>query len=74
MNIGILGGTFNPVHRGHILIAEETRNRLDLTEVYFVPAAHTPLKEDGSILAASHRVQMVRLAIADYPYFKLSTI
>ncbi|MBA7700900.1 putative nicotinate-nucleotide adenylyltransferase [subsurface metagenome] len=74
MNIGVLGGTFNPIHRGHIIIAEETRTQLDLAEVHFVPTAQTPLKEDSSILSAEHRVQMVCLAIADYPHFKLSTI
>ena len=74
MNIGVLGGTFDPIHRGHIMVAEEARARIDLAEVLFVPAAQTPLKEDSSISAAAHRVQMVRLAIADYPYFKLSTI
>jgi len=74
VNIGVLGGTFDPIHRGHIMVAEEARARIDLAEVLFVPAAQTPLKEDNSISAAAHRVQMVCLAIADYPYFKLSTI
>ena len=74
MNIGVLGGTFDPIHRGHIMVAEEARARLDLAEVLFMPAAQTPLKEGTSISAAAHRVQMVCLAIADYPYFKLSAI
>ena len=74
MKIGVLGGTFDPIHRGHLAVAEAARNRLGLAEVYFVPAARTPLKESGTILAAEHRVPMVRLAIAAYPYFKLSTI
>lgn len=74
MKIGVLGGTFDPIHRGHLAIAEESRARLELAEVYFVPASQTPMKEGSSILPAEHRVSMVRLAIADYPYFKLSTI
>jgi len=74
VNIGVLGGTFDPVHKGHIMVAEEARARLDLAEVLFVPAGQPPLKEDSPILAVEHRVQMVRLAIADYPYYKLSTI
>lgn len=74
MNIGVLGGTFDPVHRGHIMVAEEVKARLNLAEVLFVPTAQTPLKEDSSILSAEHRVQMVLLAIADYPYLKLSTV
>jgi len=74
MNMGVLGGTFDPIHNGHLIVAEETRTRLNLAEVLFVPAGQPWLKADISILAAEHRVQMVRLAIADKPYFKLSTI
>ena len=72
--IGVLGGTFDPVHNGHIIVAEETRARLDLAEVLFVPAGQPWLKEDSLISAAEYRVQMVRLAIADKPYFKLSAM
>ncbi len=74
MNIGVLGGTFDPIHKGHIVVAEETRARLNLAEVLFIPAGQPWLKEGSPILAAEHRVQMVRLAIADKPYFKLSTV
>ncbi len=74
MNIGVLGGTFDPVHNGHIVVAEETRARLNLAEILFVPAGQPWLKEGSPILAAEHRVQMVRLAIADEPCFKLSTV
>ncbi len=74
MKIGVLGGTFDPIHNGHIIVAEETRARLDLAEVLFVPAGQPWLKEDSPILAAEHRVQMIRLAIAEQPYFKLSTM
>lgn len=74
MNIGVLGGTFDPIHNGHIVVAEEARARLDLAEVLFVPAGQPWLKEDSPILAAEHRIHMVRLAIADKPFFKLATI
>ena len=74
MKIGVLGGTFSPIHNGHIIVAEETRAKLDLAEVLFVPAGQPWLKEDSHILAVEHRVQMVRLAIRDKPYFKLSNI
>jgi len=74
MKIGVLGGTFDPVHRGHLLVAEESRSLLDLAEVLFVPAGQPWLKGGSPISAAEHRVQMVRLAIAAYPYCKLSTI
>jgi nicotinate-nucleotide adenylyltransferase len=74
MNIGVLGGTFDPVHMGHLIIAEEVRARLDLAEVLFVPAGQPWLKQNNFVLPAEHRVEMVRLAIADEPYFKLSTM
>jgi nicotinate-nucleotide adenylyltransferase len=74
VKIGVLGGTFDPIHNGHIVVAEEVRARLDLAEVLFVPAGQPWLKEDSPILAAEHRVQMIRLTIAEQPYFKLSTM
>ena len=74
MNIGVLGGTFDPIHNGHLIVAEETKVRLNLAEVLFVPAGQPWLRMDSPILAAEHRVQMVRLAIGDKPYFKLSTM
>jgi len=74
MNIGVLGGTFDPVHIGHLILAEEVRARLNLAEILFVPAGQPWLKVDSPISPAEHRVEMVRLAIADKPYFKLSTM
>ena len=74
MNIGVLGGTFDPIHKGHLLLAEEARARLNLTEILFVPTGRSWLKMDNPISAAEHRVEMVRLAIADMPYFQVSTM
>lgn len=74
MNIGVLGGTFDPIHNGHLIIAEAARARLNLTEILFVPAGLPWLRMDSPMAAAEHRVQMVRLAIGDKPYFKLSTM
>lgn len=74
MKIGLLGGTFDPVHNGHIAIAGETGVSLDLAEVIFIPAAQSPLKGEESILAAEHRVEMVRLAISGHPRFSLSSL
>jgi nicotinate-nucleotide adenylyltransferase len=74
MNIGVLGGTFDPVHIGHLAVADEAVSRLGLAEVLFVPAGQPWLKADTRILPAEHRLRMVQLAIADKPYFKLSTI
>jgi nicotinate-nucleotide adenylyltransferase len=76
MNIGVLGGTFDPIHMGHLIIAEEVRARLDLAEVLFVPAGQPWLKLNNvnTISQAEHRVAMVRLALADEPAFRLSTM
>jgi nicotinate-nucleotide adenylyltransferase len=76
MNIGVLGGTFDPIHMGHLIIAEEVRARLDLAEVLLVPAGQPWLKLNSAntISPPEHRVEMVRLAIADEPAFRLSTM
>ena len=72
--IGILGGTFDPIHIGHLILAEEARIKLGLSEVLFVPAGQPWLKLDRSITPAVHRVEMVRRAIASNSYFKLCMI
>jgi nicotinate-nucleotide adenylyltransferase len=74
VNIGVLGGTFDPIHMGHLIIAEEARVKLALSEVFFVPAGQPWLKHDRNITPAVHRVEMVRRAIADNPHFKLCTL
>jgi len=74
LNVGVLGGTFDPIHNGHIIVAEEVRVQLNLGATIFVPAGQPWLKIDISISPAKHRVQMVRLALADKPYFILSTM
>jgi nicotinate-nucleotide adenylyltransferase len=74
VNIGVLGGTFDPIHMGHLVVAEEARIKLGFSEVLFVPAGQPWLKLDRSITSAVHRVEMVRRAIADNPHFKLSTL
>lgn len=74
MKVGILGGTFDPIHMGHLVVAEEAGTKLGLDEVLFVPAGQPCLKPDRDITPATHRVEMVRRAIADNPQFKLSTL
>ncbi len=74
MNIGVLGGTFDPIHIGHLIVAEEARIKLGFKEVLFVPAGQPWLKPDRNITLAVHRVEMVRRAIADNPHFKLCTL
>jgi len=73
MNIGVLGGTFDPIHSGHLLIAEEARLRFGLNKVLFVPAGQPWLKTNREIIPAVHRVEMVKLAIAGNASFELST-
>ena len=74
--IGVLGGTFDPVHLGHLIVAADVREKLGLSEVLFVPAGKPwlKLKEEKTITVAEHRLAMVRLAIKGNPYFKVSTM
>lgn len=74
MKIGILGGTFNPVHIAHLRIAEEVRERFDLARVLFVPAATPPHKPLAGELPFASRCRMVELAIAGNPKFAVSDI
>lgn len=70
--IGILGGTFDPPHLGHLLIAETARVALDLESVMFLPAGEPWLKSGQRITPAAHRLRMVQLAVADNPDFCVS--
>jgi nicotinate-nucleotide adenylyltransferase len=74
MKIGVLGGTFDPIHNGHLAIAEEARAYLNLNEVIFLPAGQPWMKSDRSISPARHRTAMLALALQARPYFKSSTI
>lgn len=72
--MGLFGGTFNPIHLGHLRGAEEIREAFGLREVIFIPAALPPHKEKVSVIEANHRMEMVRLATASNPYFSTSEI
>jgi nicotinate-nucleotide adenylyltransferase len=74
LKIGVLGGTFDPVHRGHLAMAEEARRALGLDEVMLVPAGRPPYKSAGKIASAADRLEMLRLATAGRPYLKVSTM
>ncbi len=72
--LGILGGTFDPVHHGHLVAAQEARYQLDLDRVLFVPAGRPPHKPRQPITPAPHRLRMVELAIASSPYLAISRV
>jgi nicotinate-nucleotide adenylyltransferase len=73
-SVGILGGTFDPIHHGHLAIAEEAREALGLERVVFVPAAASPFKADVVAAAPEHRLAMVEAAIAGNPAFTSSRV
>jgi nicotinate-nucleotide adenylyltransferase len=73
MKIGIFGGTFNPVHYGHLRAAEEVRETLKLDKIIFIPAKSPPLKTKN-ITPARHRYEMLRTALLDQEDFELSDI
>jgi nicotinate-nucleotide adenylyltransferase len=73
-SVGILGGTFDPIHHGHLVIAEEAREALGLERVLLVPAAAPPHKPDSVVTAAGHRLAMAELAVAGNPAFAVSAI
>jgi len=74
MKIGVLGGTFDPIHIGHLKVAEEVTASLSLGEIIFMPAGQPWLKINNAISPAEHRLEMVRLALAGKSNFKLSTM
>lgn len=73
MKIGVFGGTFNPIHYGHLRAAEEVRERLGFDKILFVPSGKPPLKS-RHIAPASHRYEMLHIAVRNNPAFDLSDI
>lgn len=74
MKIGIMGGTFDPIHNGHLIISEYIRDSLELDEVIFIPAGQPPHKVNNVVASSVHRYNMTKLAIKDNPYFSISDI
>lgn len=74
MKLGLLGGTFDPVHIGHLVLGETAREQLGLDSVLFMPTGQPWRKSGRDITPAAHRVEMLRRAIADNPAFELSLI
>ncbi len=72
--IGLMGGTFNPIHNGHLLIAENARCQYNLDKIYFIPTGPSPHKKNNEIVSADIRYEMVQQAIADHPGFAVSSI
>jgi len=74
MKTGLFFGSFNPIHVGHMVLANYMLEFTDLDEVWFVVSPHNPLKEKQTLLSQNHRLSMVRLAVEDHPHFKASNI
>ncbi|MGY3765315.1 nicotinate-nucleotide adenylyltransferase [Vagococcus vulneris] len=70
-SVGLLGGGFNPVHHGHLVIADQVSEQLHLDEFYLMPSFHSPHIDEKKVIDASHRVAMLDLAIEDNPTLKL---
>ncbi|MBT9152547.1 MAG: putative nicotinate-nucleotide adenylyltransferase [Firmicutes bacterium] len=74
MRIGVMGGTFDPIHLGHLVTAEAARHQFSLSQVLFVPSGQPPHKSDRAVTGAEHRYLMTFLAIASNPAFQISRI
>jgi nicotinate-nucleotide adenylyltransferase len=74
MRIGVFGGTFDPVHLGHLILAEQCREQAALDEVLFIPAYQPPHKPNQHVMPFHHRVEMLALAVAGNPAFRIDEI
>ncbi len=72
--IGILGGTFNPIHNGHLLIAEGLVDKLKLDRIIFIPCAIPPLKNSKQLINARHRLEMVKRAVKGHSRFSVASL
>jgi|SRR5688572_30316016 len=72
MKLGVFGGTFDPIHLGHLILAEQAREQLGLDKVLFIPAGDPWRKSATDVSPAAHRLAMVRLAVADNPRFEVN--
>lgn len=74
MAIGLMGGTFNPIHLGHLLMGEYIREEWDLEKVIYIPSGNPPHKTEVDVLDSAYRLRLVELAVKDNPYFQMSDI
>ena len=72
--IGIMGGTFNPIHKGHLALAKAAMEEFVLDKVIFIPAGMPPHKKPGEVIDKEHRYNMVKMAIKRIPKFSISRI
>lgn len=73
-HIGIYGGSFDPVHLGHLIIAQDCLEQANLDEIVLVPAAASPLKSRSPLASDEHRIQMAEVAVATLPHFSVSDV
>jgi nicotinate-nucleotide adenylyltransferase len=74
MRIGIFGGTFDPVHLGHLIVAEQCREQANLDQIWFLPSARPPHKRDQALTPFAQRAEMLALAIAGHQAFRIDEI
>ncbi len=72
MRIGLFGGTFNPIHSGHLKVAQKIKEAFALERIFIIPSACPPHKKPADIADAKDRLEMIRLAVSDYRYFIVS--
>lgn len=72
--LGLYGGSFNPIHMGHLRAAEETREALGLEKIIFIPSNISPHKDASELIDARHRMRMTELAVQSNPYFECSDV
>jgi nicotinate-nucleotide adenylyltransferase len=72
MKIGLLGGSFNPVHNGHLALAQAALQKLQLEQIWFVPSQNNPLKTNEDKLSYPFRCELLQAALQNYPNFKIS--
>ncbi len=71
MDIGLFGGSFNPPHVAHLIVAEVVRDQFDLTEVWWIPNATPPHKPNDELVAVKHRLEMTRRIVESNPHFRI---
>lgn len=74
MKVGLMGGTYNPIHLGHLIISEYIRTNFPLDKVIFIPTGDPPHKDNKELISAIDRFNMTKLAIESNPYFDISSI